>query len=76
MLARAALFLIRVYKLFVSPVLVGSCRFSPSCSDYATEAIVRHGARHGMWLGLRRIAKCHPFGPAGFDPVPPAEGPG
>lgn len=70
MLAKAALFGIRTYKLFISPILTGSCRFSPSCADYAAEAIERYGALRGTWLSLRRIAKCHPFGPAGFDPVP------
>ena len=74
MLTKAALFLIRGYKVLVSPVLVGGCRFSPSCSDYAAEAIALHGAGRGTWLGLRRVVKCHPFGPAGFDPVPPGVG--
>ena len=74
MLAKAALLGIRAYKLFVSPILTGSCRFSPSCSDYAAEAIECHGALRGTWLSLRRIAKCHPFGPAGFDPVPEKRG--
>ena len=70
MLAKAALLGIRAYKLFISQILMGSCRFSPSCSSYAAAAIERHGILHGTWLGLRRIAKCHPWGPAGFDPVP------
>lgn len=61
---------IRLYQLTVSRVLPPSCRFVPSCSQYAREAVLRHGALRGSWLALRRIAKCHPFHPGGFDPVP------
>ena len=62
--------LIRVYQLFISPVLGPSCRYLPSCSDYAAEAIQRHGALVGTWLALKRLARCHPWGGSGYDPVP------
>jgi putative membrane protein insertion efficiency factor len=61
--------LIKFYKYFISPVLPGSCRFYPSCSEYALEAVSRYGAVKGTYLALRRIARCHPFHPGGFDPV-------
>ena len=69
---RSLIFFIRVYQLLVSPLLpFNSCRFYPSCSQYAEEAIAKHGARRGGWYALKRIAKCHPFHKhAGFDPVP------
>jgi len=59
------------YKWWVSPLLGGSCRFVPSCSDYARDAIVEHGAMKGSWLAARRLARCHPAGSYGLDPVPP-----
>jgi len=63
--------LIRGYQLILSPVLPPSCRFAPSCSDYAIEAIARHGPGHGGWLALRRVLRCHPWsGHGGYDPVP------
>lgn len=62
--------LVRGYQLFISPVLPPSCRFSPSCSQYTLEALRRYGALKGCWLGLRRLVRCHPFNPGGFDPVP------
>ncbi len=62
--------LIRCYQLFISPVLGPSCRYLPSCSDYAAEAIERHGALVGSWLALKRLARCHPWGGSGYDPVP------
>ncbi|MDE6544442.1 MAG: membrane protein insertion efficiency factor YidD [Muribaculaceae bacterium] len=61
---------IRFYQLCISPMLPASCRFTPTCSQYAIEAISRHGAVRGMWLALRRIARCHPWGGSGYDPVP------
>ena len=62
--------LTRGYQLVISPLLPPSCRFMPSCSQYALEAIVRHGAVRGTWLAARRLVRCHPFHPGGFDPVP------
>lgn len=62
--------LIRGYQRWVSPLLAPSCRFQPTCSQYAKEAIERHGALRGGWLSLRRIGRCHPFGGSGHDPVP------
>ena len=61
---------IRGYQLTVSSLLGPACRFEPSCSQYAIEAIDRHGLARGSWLAVRRIARCHPFGSHGFDPVP------
>jgi len=62
--------LIRLYQLLLSPVLPASCRFEPSCSAYGLEAVRRHGAILGFWLAARRIARCHPWGGSGYDPVP------
>ena len=62
--------LIRVYQLLLSPILPPSCRFLPSCSEFAAEAVVRHGALRGSALALRRLARCHPWGGSGYDPVP------
>jgi uncharacterized protein len=69
--ARAALIAISGYKLLLSPLFTGSCRYTPSCSTYMAEAIREHGAVRGLWLGARRLVRCHPFGGHGFDPVPP-----
>jgi uncharacterized protein len=68
---RLALGVLRGYKLLISPLFTGACRFHPSCSTYMTEAIRAHGVAEGIWLGLRRLARCHPLGSSGFDPVPP-----
>jgi putative membrane protein insertion efficiency factor len=62
--------LIRGYQLVLSPMLGPRCRFYPSCSHYALEAIESHGALRGSWLSAKRICRCHPFNPGGFDPVP------
>ncbi len=75
MIARALLWLIRVYQWTLSPLLGRTCRFHPSCSHYAAECIERLGALRGSWLGARRLARCHPFHPGGYDP-PPAALPG
>jgi uncharacterized protein len=70
--ARVLVALITGYRRFVSPLLAPRCRFEPSCSAYALEAVREHGALRGTWLAVRRIGRCHPFHPGGFDPVPPA----
>ena len=67
---RVALAGIRVYQLALSPLLGPACRHVPSCSNYAAEALRRHGLLRGCWLALRRLARCHPLRPGGFDPVP------
>lgn len=64
------LIIIKFYKKFISPVLPPSCRFYPTCSHYAYEAIEKHGALSGSWLAIKRVARCHPFNPGGIDPVP------
>jgi putative membrane protein insertion efficiency factor len=69
---RFALGVLRAYKLLISPLFTGACRFHPSCSTYMAQAIRTHGTVDGVWLGLRRLARCHPLGSSGFDPVPPA----
>jgi putative membrane protein insertion efficiency factor len=66
------LVLLRAYKLAISPWLGDRCRFFPSCSDYAREAIQYHGAARGSFLALRRLCRCHPFTAGGYDPVPPS----
>ena len=70
--ARIAVFLLAVYKVYVSPVLPSSCRFYPTCSDYAREAVERHGFLRGSRLTLRRLSRCQPFSQGGYDPVPDA----
>jgi putative membrane protein insertion efficiency factor len=70
--ARLLVAVIAAYRRWISPLLGQRCRFAPTCSAYAAEAIARHGAVRGGWLALRRIGRCHPFNPGGHDPVPPA----
>jgi putative membrane protein insertion efficiency factor len=69
-LIRSLCGLIRAYQLLLAPVLPPSCRYYPSCSHYAAEAIERHGALHGLHLAARRLSRCHPWGGSGYDPVP------
>ena len=66
----AVLFLLRAYKRVISPFLPPMCRFEPTCSVYMYEAVRKYGARRGMWMGIRRLGRCHPFNPGGWDPVP------
>jgi putative membrane protein insertion efficiency factor len=61
---------LRFYKRFLSPLLPPMCRFEPTCSIYMMQAIEKHGTLRGVWLGLRRLSRCHPFNPGGWDPVP------
>jgi putative membrane protein insertion efficiency factor len=65
-----AIALIRLYQLALSPWMGGACRHHPSCSEYAREAVERHGAGRGLWLATRRLVRCHPLGTSGYDPVP------
>lgn len=67
---RVLVLCVRGYQVAISPILPSSCRYYPSCSAYAIEAIERYGALRGTWLAARRIARCHPFRPGGYDPVP------
>ncbi len=67
---RIVIALIRWYQRFISPLLGSACRFHPTCSHYTLEAVERYGAAKGLWLGAKRISRCHPFNPGGYDPVP------
>ena len=64
------LLLIRFYQVAISPLLGPSCRFTPTCSEYAREAIAKYGAVKGLWLAVKRLLRCHPWGGSGYDPVP------
>jgi hypothetical protein len=74
LLARLLVLLVHVYRLTLGPLLGGCCRFTPSCSSYAIEALERHGVVRGSHLIMRRILRCHPFHAAGYDPVPNRDG--
>jgi putative membrane protein insertion efficiency factor len=65
--------LVRLYQLAISPWLPPACRYTPTCSAYAIDSLREHGALRGLWLAARRIARCHPWGGCGYDPVPPRE---
>ena len=67
--ARVVLVLLRAYKLVISPLLPPACRFTPTCSEYAAEAVSRHGVGRGLWLALKRVCRCQPFCAGGHDPV-------
>lgn len=69
-MARLLVLCVRGYQVVLSPIFGGQCRYFPTCSAYAIEAIERHGAGRGAWMAVRRIGRCHPFRPGGFDPVP------
>lgn len=66
---QALIAILRVYKRFVSPLLPSACRFHPTCSEYMIEAVSKYGAGRGLWMGTRRLLRCHPFHQGGFDPV-------
>ena len=70
LLAFPFIMLVRFYQYAISPMLGRNCRFDPSCSEYAVEALRRHGAFKGLWLAIRRVGRCHPWHPGGYDPVP------
>lgn len=70
MLGRLLVLLVRGYQVAISPLLPPACRYTPSCSEYAIEALQRYGALKGGWLTTRRLCRCHPFRPGGYDPVP------
>jgi len=70
--SRIACGVVRGYQLLLRPLLPAACRFQPSCSEYAREALSRHGVIRGGWLALRRLARCHPWNPGGYDPPPDA----
>jgi len=72
LLARPLLGLVHAYRYAISPLIGANCRFQPTCSEYAEEALKIHGAFRGGWLALKRIGRCHPWGGSGYDPVPPA----
>jgi len=71
-LARPLIWLVKLYRVAISPWLGGNCRFQPTCSEYAIEALQTHGVLRGAWLAARRIGRCHPWGGSGYDPVPGA----
>lgn len=73
-LSHAAIGLVRFYQLAISPLFPASCRYLPTCSQYTIEALRIHGFWRGSWLGIKRIARCHPWGGSGYDPVPPKKG--
>lgn len=70
LLAYVPILLIKGYQIFLSPYLPNSCRFTPTCSAYSVEALKKHGFFKGMWLSIKRISRCHPWGGHGYDPVP------
>lgn len=73
LLRRLAILPIRIYQKIISPLLPGVCRYRPTCSEYMAEAIQTHGIVKGLYLGTRRLLRCHPWGGSGYDPVPPKE---
>ena len=74
MLTRALIAVVRFYQVAISPWTPAACRYTPTCSTYAIEALREHGAVRGAWLAARRLARCHPWGGFGYDPVPPRDG--
>ncbi|HET7874733.1 MAG TPA: membrane protein insertion efficiency factor YidD [Methylomirabilota bacterium] len=74
--ARVGVLLIRGYQFLLRPLLPAACRYEPSCSQYAARSIMSHGLLRGGWLALKRIGRCHPWGPGGYDPPPGTHKPG
>ncbi len=72
MIISVLVFVLRGYQAMIRPLLIGACKFCPSCSEYSIEALRTHGLGRGLALSLRRVCRCHPFSPGGIDPVPPA----
>ncbi len=70
LLSKLLIGFVRLYQAFLSPLLGAKCRFTPTCSAYSIEAIKKHGPRKGLWLAIKRILSCHPWGKSGYDPVP------
>ena len=73
-MGRFFVWLISIYQRLISPLIGPCCRFHPTCSEYAKEALESHGLMMGMWLTIKRLSKCHPLGGSGFDPVPRSDG--
>uniref|UniRef100_A0A832G8S7 Putative membrane protein insertion efficiency factor n=1 Tax=Ignavibacterium album TaxID=591197 RepID=A0A832G8S7_9BACT len=69
-LAFPFILLIKIYQIFISPLFPSSCRYTPTCSQYTLEALKKYGVLKGLWLGIKRISRCHPWGGSGYDPVP------
>lgn len=72
---RASALVVRGYQLLIRPLLPPACRFEPSCSDYSRQVLITHGLMRGGWLAVRRIGRCHPWHPGGYDPPPPHQPP-
>jgi len=70
LLAFPFILLVKGYQLFISPILPATCRYQPTCSHYTLEALKKYGVFKGLWLGIKRISRCHPWGGSGYDPVP------
>lgn len=69
-MSRLLIYLVKIYQYAISPLLGSHCRFTPTCSQYAVEALTKHGMAKGFWLSMRRLSRCHPRHPGGYDPVP------